>query len=467
MCDDGVSRMIDISAGATGRFSCVYQERIRTPKGEAVVLGVHADMLYVLLDTNAEFLVATAFTKKDFDDGLLEVIPTVPPLVALCDSHKIKRNVFRGRSVGIVTQACNGPCPVVALVNALVLMGRLSVYPENSRWVEAKLIRSTIISFITENKPRLPQFVCPATRVVDGEEVATIAGLAQQRLGELREALAKDANGEALLQRLYHGMNISPIFSHIDGFAAEDDILLFSLAGVRVVHGWLISPESKYAALRCMSFNEVSLLATNKENGLCLIASDFLQSTISQMTEEGLNTLRRELGEGEVVVLFWNNHFSTAVKLSGRLLLLLSDETYVDKSCILFEAIEDVHGAATFTDGNGVDADDFLLAVQSLTGDEFAPEAVAAAKAELRGQSGAEPLPEAVVDYLRGAQQSESDVVQGEEPVERKQQSVHDDAVKLMEMGFDLTYARACELVEKSGNLSVAVSQLCSKTFDD
>lgn len=465
VCDDGVFRMLDISAEATAPFNCVYQERLQTPRGEGVVLGVYADQLYALLDTNAASLVATAFAKKDFDDGLLKVLPAVPPLFDPFDSHRIKHNVFCGRSVNLVTQDCNGPCPVVALANALVLMGRLSLSCENRRFVEAKQLRCMILKYITEDKPEAPRFVCPATRMVDGVEVTSIAGLAEQRLVEMRETLANGTTGEELLQRLYHGMNISPIFSFLDGFAAEEDVLLFALAGVRVVHGWLISPDDQYAVLRHMSFNEVSLLAATKDNGLSVIARDFLQSTKSQLTEEGLDVLLQELFEGEIVVFFWNNHFSTAVKLGGRLLLLLSDETYADRSSILFEAIEDVHGAVTYTDGNGADADPFLLAVQWLTGNEFSEEDVAAAKVVLQKADDSEPLPEAVVDYLRAAKQKNKSIAEGNKC--EWAEWVREGASTLVAMGFDVSYTSACELVHKCGCVDAAVNELCQRGSQD
>ncbi|EKF37743.1 hypothetical protein MOQ_002051 [Trypanosoma cruzi marinkellei] len=455
MCDDGVARMLDITAEATAPFDCVYQKRLRTPKGEAVALGVNADKLYVLLDTNAAALVATAFTKKDFDDGLLEMLPDLPVMIDPLDSHRVKKDVFCGRSVCIVTQDQNGPCPVVAAANALALTGRLKLCSDDCRRIEAKELRRTILNYIIEGNPEVPQFVCPPSRVVNGEKVATMAGLVQKSLFEARKKLAEGIEGEKFLHRLYHGMNISPIFSVLDGFDAEDDVLLFALAGLRVVHGWLISSDDRYAGLRDMSFNEVSLLATHNETEVSEIANEFLEKTRSQLTEEGLEVLLRELSEGEVVVLFWNNHFSTAVKLGGRLLLLLSDETYADRSSIFFEAIEDVHGAATFTDGNGVNTDTLLLAVQSLTGNEFTTEAILAAKTVLKDLEGNEPSPEEIVHHLREKKQNKGN---GEREWE---QWVREGADVILGMGFDLTHTDACELVQKSGSVSAAVGELC------
>ncbi|RNF11312.1 protein fam63a [Trypanosoma rangeli] len=455
MCDDGVARMLDMTAEATAPFNCVLLKRVRTPKGEAVILGVNAGKLYVLLDSNASALVATAFTRKDFEDGLLEVLPELPAVVDPLDSHRVKKDVFCGRSVCLVTQDQNGPCPVVAAANALTLMGRINLCPGNCRRIEAKELRRTILEYIIGGNPDIPQFVCPTTRVVNGEEVATIAGLVQERLAEARAKLAEGAEGEEFLRRLYHGMSISPIFSVLDGFDSEDDLMLFALAGLRLVHGWMISSEDRYAPLRDMSFNEVSLLAIHKNSELSGVANEFLEHTRSQLTDEGLAVLLRELDEGEVVVLFWNNHFSTAVKLGGRLLLLLSDEAYADRSSILFEAIEDVHGAATFTDGDGADADALLLAVQSLTGNEFAAEAVSEARNELQTVDGKEPSPEEVVSHLRDKDKAKKDISPEWAPWVRE--GAHD----IVEMGFDISHTDACELVQRTGSVSVAVSELC------
>ncbi|ORC90755.1 protein fam63a [Trypanosoma theileri] len=461
MCDDGVSRKLNITAEATAPFGCVYQSRLQTPKGEGVVLGVYAGKLYALLDDNVSALVATAFTKKDFDDGNVMILPDVIPVVDRFASHRVKHDVFCGRSVCIVTQDHNGPCPVIAAANALALLGRVDICPSETRWIESEQLRHIILTYITSNKPEVPKIMCPTTRVVGGTEVATIAVLLQERLDEVRAKLSKGNEGKEFLERLYHGMNISPIFSSIDGFDAEEDVLLFALAGLRLVHGWLIPPDSKYAALREMSFNEVSLLAINKENELSSIANEFLENTKSQLTEEGLKALQENLSEEEVVVLFWNNHFSTAVKLGGRFLLLLSDETYADKSSIFFEAIEDVHGAATFTDGNGVNTDVFLLAVQSRTGNEFTTEAVTAARAKLNERDGVDPSPDEVVCFLRDGKEKGKSEINNSNEKDKWPSWVIEGATVISEMGFDISFTDACELLQKRGSVSAAVNSLC------
>lgn len=408
MCDDGVMRSLDITAEATSPFGCVYQQRLRTPRGEGATLGVSDEKLYVLLDEMHQSLIATGFTREEFAAGRLQTIPDAPIEVTPVDSHRVKHGIFCGRHVSIVTQDYNGPCPLLAVANALALAGRIQLCDGDCRRVEGVHVRHMLLNHATANdKPVAPRFTSAPTRVVDGVEVSTLAGMVKERLEEVRSYLAQENEGEKTMRRLYYGMNISPSFCGVDCFEAESDVMLFALSGLRVVHGWFIPAESPFAALREMSFNEVSVIATKSDSPLSDLAGEFLRSTQSQLTEAGLEMLRQDLCEGEVVVLFWNNHFSTVVKLNGRLLLLLSDETYADKSAVFFQTIEDAYGAATFTDGNGRDADGFLLAVQSLTGNDFSDEDINAAKSEIRNETDAEPSPQVVVDYLKRKRRSQ------------------------------------------------------------
>lgn len=54
----------------------------------------------------------------------------------------------------------------------------------------------------------------------------------------------------------------------------------------------------------------------------------FLESTSSQMTAYGLFELRERLSNGELAVLFRNNHFSTLYKRDGQLYALMTDQGY-------------------------------------------------------------------------------------------------------------------------------------------
>lgn len=95
----------------------------------------------------------------------------------------------------------------------------------------------------------------------------------------------------------------------------------------------------------------------------------FLEDNRSQLTHYGIYQLNQTLQNNQLAVLFRNNHFSTIwknqVKYSHRicflhsgifqrqLLLLVSDEGYMDHPSIVFETLTDIDNDSVFTDGYG------------------------------------------------------------------------------------------------------------------
>ena len=48
------------------------------------------------------------------------------------DFYMVKKILFQGQAKSILTQNKNGPCPLLALANALVLNGKINVHPDFS-----------------------------------------------------------------------------------------------------------------------------------------------------------------------------------------------------------------------------------------------------------------------------------------------------------------------------------------------
>ena len=98
------------------------------------------------------------------------------------------------------------------------------------------------------------------------------------------------------MQRFYDGLFVEPIHDVIDGFASSEDAALFALAGVRLVHGWLMDFESEagkdLSNLRTQSCSELQVAASlGDEDPLSGPASDFLRNSQTQLTELGLMVL--------------------------------------------------------------------------------------------------------------------------------------------------------------------------------
>lgn len=264
----------------------------------------------------------------------------------------------------IMVQNANGPCPLLALVNALVL--------------------STPVDY--------------ATALVE-----TLRVREQVSLGLLLDAVIDELigrNGDlpdvsdmyAFLVTLHTGMNVNPRFvpretavnlmdAPIDGdlvgnlnesrkpggFEDTREMKLYSTFTIPLIHGW-IPPKSHpataalkrsattYEDAQNLMFREEELEEKLQRQGLTPeeqvtledIASVkyFLSSTATQLTGYGLDTMTETMTPGTVSILFRNDHFSTLYRhpKSGQLLTLVTDMGYAGHDEVVWESLVDVSG---------------------------------------------------------------------------------------------------------------------------
>lgn len=91
--------------------------------------------------------------------------------------------------------------------------------------------------------------------------------------------------------------------------------------------------------------SEESLVAQNAP-----FVQAFLDDTASMMTFHGLSLLHQTLVEDEVAVLFYNNHFSVLKMNKSRLFTLVTDEGYIRAPNVVYEGLSDVDGNTNFFD---------------------------------------------------------------------------------------------------------------------
>ncbi|KAG8575847.1 hypothetical protein GDO81_009687 [Engystomops pustulosus] len=82
------------------------------------------------------------------------------------------------------------------------------------------------------------------------------------------------------------------------------------------------------------------------------VAEQFLNSTATQLTFHGLSELTSTLQEGELCVFFRNNHFSTMTKYKGLLYLLVTDQGFLTEENIIWESLHNVDGDSNFCDAD-------------------------------------------------------------------------------------------------------------------
>lgn len=140
---------------------------------------------------------------------------------------------------------------------------------------------------------------------------------------------------------------------------------VFSLLGIKVLHGWIPEDVETQSVLDSMTYNEASeLLAVadslemesemKHDNNIssehvqllqkAAVIRRFFESSSSQLTYEGLFQIHAELKEGELAVLFRNNHFSTVYLHESRLYTLVTDIGYMHKSNAVWETLESMDG---------------------------------------------------------------------------------------------------------------------------
>ncbi|KAJ4306782.1 hypothetical protein N0V88_000149 [Collariella sp. IMI 366227] len=250
------------------------------------------------------------------------------------------------RTSPILVQNANGPCPLVALVNALTLT-------------------------TPADKPDVPL-----------PDVTELYGF---------------------LQGLHTGMNVNPRFipapevvtafkrtslTHIHPSERTDmipgtfehtkEMALYSIFSIPLIHGWLPSKDDAvYEAFlrQAVSYEDAQNLLFREEeleDKLCnhhqglspeeqqiyqdiLTIKSFLSISATQLTNFGLNVIRKAMKPGSVAILFRNDHFSTLYRhpQTQELITLVTDAGYAGHAEVVWESLADVNGeSAEFFSGD-------------------------------------------------------------------------------------------------------------------
>lgn len=269
-----------------------------------------------------------------------------------------------------MVQNANGPCPLLALVNALVISTPAGL--------------DTALLDTLERREQVSLGL-----LLD----AVIDELMSGRRGDAAQNLPDVSELYAFLVNLHTGMNVNPSFLLTNGsetlhlldepipgepvrmadfgnagsFENTREMKLYSTFAVPLMHGWL--PPTTHpacAALRRsaktyedaqnLMFAEEELenklsrqgLDQDEQSLLQDIASVkyFLSSSATQLTDFGLKQITESLRPGSVAILFRNDHFSTLYRnpRSGQLFTLVTDMGYAGHDEVVWESLVDISG---------------------------------------------------------------------------------------------------------------------------
>lgn len=261
-----------------------------------------------------------------------------PPL-NLSQEYHLKWIKWKGTNkLPIVTQNSNGPCPLLAIMNVLLLRKNIS-FPPMIEIITAEQLMSYLCDFILSNVPtNLPEGV-----KLDYEQ-------------NFQDAMSN-------LPRLCTGLDVNVRFTGITDFEYTSECIIFDLLRIPLYHGWLVDPSDKDASrvVNTLSYNQlVDRIITYKSNidpnisAEAYIAEDFLSISASQLTNYGLSQLIHHVKEDEICILFRNNHFITLYKYKGKLYQLVTDQGFLTESNMVWETLNNIEGDTQFVDGDFV-----------------------------------------------------------------------------------------------------------------
>ncbi|KAK7055908.1 fam63a-like protein [Favolaschia claudopus] len=265
----------------------------------------------------------------------------------------------------IITQNFNGPCSFIAICNILILRGDIRILPPDRDSVSYEFLSQL-----------LGEYLLTRQRDIDISAALSIMPLTQK------------------------GMDLNPLFTGATSFRPAGDggaLKLFEQAGIELVHGWLVDPESPEAeaivkraqdydtAVTCIvdadhtakgqlvvdessepvagsSSSAAAPSYTAEERAKiedAMAIRQFLDTTQSQLTYHGLFHLATTLPRGALVALFRNSHLSVLHKSTSptdsSLYSLVTDAVFLHEGSVVWERMEDVDGGnSTWVDSNFV-----------------------------------------------------------------------------------------------------------------
>jgi len=246
-----------------------------------------------------------------------------------------------------VLQEQQGPCPLIGIFNVLLLRGSVRLDTQ-IMWISFQEMIDHIKRYFEQ------QLSKRSFRDVDSKKTAN-------DIKNFEDARKHFPN-------LEKGLDINVKFSEPDAFEFTTEVAMFDVYGIRLVHAWTVDPQmTGLAFIRKQSYNELTsfiLAELDEKSNLSDIdiaiieqrkdlARNFLQETSSQITAHGLFRLHEVINEGEICVLFRNNHFATITKHKGKIYLLVTDRGLVNdtRSCY-WQSLSTLDGDSVFLDSS-------------------------------------------------------------------------------------------------------------------
>ncbi|KAK1374438.1 ubiquitin carboxyl-terminal hydrolase MINDY-1-like [Heracleum sosnowskyi] len=151
-------------------------------------------------------------------------------------THKTKLIQFFGRSTPIILQNDNGPCPLLAICNVLLLKNNLNLSPDIPEISQERLLSLVAERLIDSNSN------------VDNKDV----GYVENQQQNIADAID-------LLPRLTTGIDVNIKFKGITEFEFTRECAIFDLLDIPLYHGWIVDPQDSDTcnAIGSKSYNTI------------------------------------------------------------------------------------------------------------------------------------------------------------------------------------------------------------------
>ncbi|XP_063099450.1 ubiquitin carboxyl-terminal hydrolase MINDY-2 isoform X3 [Cavia porcellus] len=242
---------------------------------------------------------------EDEDDAALGPAATKERFPGQSVYH-IKWIQWKEENTPIITQNENGPCPLLAILNVLLLAWKVKL-PPMMEIITAEQLMEYLGDYMLEAKPK---------------EISEIQRLNYEQ--NMSDAMA-------ILHKLQTGLDVNVKFTGVRVFEYTPECVVFDLLDIPLYHGWLVDPQTDDAvkAVGSCSYNQLveKIIFCKQSDDSQLVsegfvAEQFLNNTATQLTYHGLCELTSAVQEGELCVFFRNNHFSTMTKHKDYLMAL-------------------------------------------------------------------------------------------------------------------------------------------------
>ena len=166
-------------------------------------------------------------------------------------AYQIKTIRYQSNARKILLQNINGPCPLLAAANALLLRGVITLSSECIRNGVAST--DDVVNMLANRALiRSQQQQSSSSTSTDDNTNNNTNNHQNHEEYHLNEVLS-------LLPTLQHGMDVNPQFTSPQSIEYTNNLATFDLLGVELVHGWVVDPQDleTCAVVENKSYNEL------------------------------------------------------------------------------------------------------------------------------------------------------------------------------------------------------------------